>query len=122
MQSNDDMTVCLVENSDLREVVKKQTASIIWSNGAPYLSSKVGTDHPAEFDSESVHVTGRHDEKSYRQTGENVYLAGVSCADDSSAQLKSERDTESVVESGMDDSKDNASSQRDDGLGNNDAL
>ena len=54
--------------------------------------------------------------------GRNAYLAGASCADDSSAQLKSERDTGSVVESGMDDSKDNATPQRGDGLANNDAL
>ena len=106
VQSNDGMAVCLAEVSCLREVVKKLAASIMWSNGAPHLSSKVGTDHPAEFDSCGVHVTGRHDEKPYRQAGENGYLAGASCADDSPAQLKSERDTGSVVESGMDDSKD----------------
>ena len=97
-------------------------ASIMWSNGALHPSSKVGTDHPAEFDSGGVHVTGRHDEKPYRKAGENPYLAGASCADDSPAQLKSERDTGSVVESGMNDSKDKATPQRDNGLTNNDAL
>ena len=116
------MAVCLAEVSGLREVVKKLAASIMWSNGALHLSSNVGMDLPALFDSGGVHVTGKHDEKPYRQAGENAYLAGASCADDSPAQLKSERDTGSVVESGMDDSKDNATPQRGDGLANNDAL
>ena len=106
----------------LREVVKKLAASIMWSNGALHLSSNVGTDHPAEFDSGGVHVTGRHDEKPCRQAGEDGCPAGASRADDSSAQLKSERDTGSVVEPGMDDSKDKATPQRDDGLANIDAL
>ena len=116
------MAVCLAEDSGLREVDKKLAASIMWSNGNLHPSSKVGTDHPAEFDSGGVHVTGKHDEKPYRQAGENAYLAGASCADDSPAQLKSERDTGSAVESGMDDSKDKATPQRDNGLANNDAL
>ena len=107
-QSNDGVAVCLAEVSGLREVVKKLAASIMWSNGALHPSSKVGTDHPTLFDSGGVHVTGKHDEKPYRQAEENAYLAGASCADDSPAQLKSERDTGSVVESGMDDSKDKA--------------
>ena len=68
-----------------------------------------------------VHVTGRHDEKPCRQAGEDGCPAGASRADDSSAQLKSERDTGSVVEPGMDDSKDKATPQRDDGLANIDA-
>ena len=50
--------------------------------------------HPAEFDSGGVHVTGMHDEKPHRQAGENAYLAGASCADGPPAQLKSERDTD----------------------------
>ena len=54
--------------------------------------------------------------------GENAYLAGASCADDSPAQFKSERDTGSVVEPGMDDSKDNATPQCGDGLADNDEL
>ena len=122
VQSNDGVAVCLAEVSGLREVVKKLAASIMWSNGAPHLSSKVGMDHPAFFDSCGVHVTGRHDEKPYRQAGVNAYQAGASCADDSPAQLKSERETGSVLESGMDDSNDNATPQRGDGLANNDAL
>ena len=75
-------------------------------------------DHPALFGSGGVHVTGKHDEKPFHG-GENAYLAGASCADDSPTQLKSERDTRSVVESGMDDS---TTPQRDDGLTNDDAL
>ena len=67
-------------------------------------------------------MTGKHDEKPYHQAGRDAYLAGAFCADDSLAQLKSERDTGSVVESGTDDSKDNATPQRGDGLANNDAL
>ena len=122
MQSNDGLAGCLAEVSGLREVVKKLAASIMWSNGALHPSSKVGTDHPALFDSGGVHVTGKHDEKPYHQAGENAYLAGASCADDSPAQLMSERDTGYGVESGMDDSKDNATPQRGDGLANNDAL
>ena len=122
VQSNDGVAVCLPEVSGLREVVKKPAASIMWSNGALHSSSKVGTDHPALFDSGAVHVTGKDDEKPYDQARENAYLAGASCADDSLAQVKSERDTGSVVESGTDDSKDNATPQRGDGLANNDAL
>ena len=122
VQSKVGLAECLAEVSCLREVVNKLAASIMWSNGALHSSSKVGTDHPALFDSGAVHVTGKDDEKPYDQAGENAYLAGASCADDSLAQLKSERDTGSVVEPGTDDSKDNATPQRGDGLANNDAL
>ena len=93
----------------------------MWSNGALHPSSKVGMDHPALFDSGGVRATGKHDEKTHRQAGQNAYLAGASCAGDSPTQLKSERGTGFVMESGTDDSKDNATPQRDDGLANDDA-
>ena len=100
VQSNGGLAECLVEVSCLREVVKKLAANVMWSNGALHLSSNVGMDLPAEVDSGGVHVTGKEDGKPCRQAGDDACLAGASRADDSSAQLKSERDTGSVVEPG----------------------
>ena len=122
MQSKVGLAECLAEVSCLREVVNKLAASILWSNEALHLSSNVGMDHPALFDSGGVHVTGKHDENPYHQAGENAYLAGASCADVSSAQLKSERETGSGVEPDSGDSKDQATPEPDDGLGNKDVL
>ena len=69
-----------------------------------------------------MHAIGKKDGTPCRQAGDDACLAGASRADDSSAQFKSERDTGSVVEFGMDHSKDKATPQRDDGQANNDAL
>ena len=69
-----------------------------------------------------MHVTGKEFGKPCLQEGDDACPAGVSRADDSSAQLKSERGSGSDVEPEKDDSKDKATPQRDDGLANNDAL
>ena len=42
------MAECLAEVSCLREVVMKLAASVMWSNGALQLSSKVEMDLPVE--------------------------------------------------------------------------
>ena len=119
MQSNVGLAECLAEVSCLREVVKKLAASIMWSSGALHLSSNVGMDLPAEVNSGGVHVTGKEGGKPCRLAGRmRVY----SRADASSAQLKSQRETGSVVGPDMDDSKDKATPHRDDGHGNKDVL
>ena len=105
-----------------RGVVEKLAANVMWSNGALHLSSNVGMGLPAEVGSGGVHVTGKEGGTPCRQAGDDACLAVPSRADDSSAQLKSERETGSVVEPGMDGSKDKATPQRYDGLANNDAL
>ena len=67
-------------------------------------------------------MTGEEGEKPCHQAGDDACPAGVSRTDDSSAHLKSERETGSVMEPGIDDSEDKAMPQRDDGLANNDVL
>ena len=100
MQSNDGLAECLVEVSCLREVVSSKRYVEQWSS-----ASFVECWDEPPIDSGGVHVTP------CRQAGDDACLAGASRADDSSAQLKSERDTGSVVEPGMDDSKDKATPQ-----------
>ena len=61
-----------------------------------------------QWSSASFVECGDEDGKPCCQAGDDACLAGASRADDSSAQLKLEHDTGSVVEPGMDDSKDKA--------------